>query len=195
MLAAGASKSHHQVLEAAPLVFIDTGVHQRQRAGKELVHALLLIEVFDHRRFSSGERFEAFLAPGVWQAAAIEDESSPVAGLVLRPATVKGKAEDPYREVFRARGKPLQLFGSEHAVEGVQQGWQRDGQLHIVKKPAQVFQRVGNALQEMSLALVETAESVRAQRLHNAHIDEAIVVAQKRVPIERNEFCQSIEVI
>src|SRR6266478_2327682 len=117
MLPAGASKSHHQGLESAALVFIDTGVHQRQRAGKELVHALLLIEVFDHGLISSGERFEAFLAPGVRQAAAIEDESSPVAGLVLGPATVKGKAEDPYCEVFRTRGKSLQLFGSEHAVE------------------------------------------------------------------------------
>src|SRR5579864_3056893 len=101
MLAAGASKSHHQVLEAAPLVFIDTGVHQRQRAGKELVHALLLIEVFDHRRISSGERFKSLFAPGIGQAAAVEDESSPVARLVFRPATVKGKAEDPYCEVFR----------------------------------------------------------------------------------------------
>src|ERR1700726_306342 len=112
MLAAGASKSYHQVLESAALVFRDTGVHQRQRAGKELVHALLLVEGFDHGRLSSGKRLEAFLAPGVRQAAAIEDESTPVARLVLRPATVKGKAEDPYREVFRTRGKPLQLFGS-----------------------------------------------------------------------------------
>src|SRR5437660_12817158 len=98
MLPAGASKSHHQVLESAALVFIDTGVHQGQRAGKELVHALLLIEVFDHGRISSGERFEAFLAPGVRQAAAIDDESSSVARLVLGPATGKGTDEDPYRE-------------------------------------------------------------------------------------------------
>src|ERR1700756_5602472 len=98
MLAAGASKSHHQVLESAALVFIDAGVHQRQRAGKELVHALLLIEVFDHRRISSGERFKSLFAPGIGQAAAVENESPSIASFVLRPATVKGKAEDPHRE-------------------------------------------------------------------------------------------------
>src|SRR6201993_175416 len=195
MLAAGASKSHHQVLESAALVFIDTGVHQRQSAGKELVHALLLIEVFDYRGIHPGERFKSLFAPGIGQAAAVENESSSIASFVLRPAPVKRKAENPYREVLRTRGKPLQLFGSEHAVEGIQEGWQRDGQLHIVKKPAQVFQRVRNALQKMRLPLIETAESVRAQRLHNAHIDKSVVVAEERIPIDRHEARQLLEVV
>ena len=47
----------------------------------------------------------------------------------------------------------------------------------------------------MRLALVETAESVCAQRLHNAHIDKSVVVAEERIPIDRHEACQLIEVV
>ena len=53
------------------------------------MHALLLIEIVDHRRVFAGERFEALFASGIREAAAIENESAAVPGLVLRQAPVK----------------------------------------------------------------------------------------------------------
>ena len=79
MLAARAAKRHHQVLEPAALIVAHAGVHQRQHTGKELVHALLLVEIVDHRRVFAGERFEALFAPGIGKAARVENKSAAVA--------------------------------------------------------------------------------------------------------------------
>src|ERR1700739_857277 len=75
MLAARASKSDHQVLEAAALVFMNARIHQRQAASEELVHAFLLIQIFDDRSVSSRERLEAFLAARVGEAAPATTQS------------------------------------------------------------------------------------------------------------------------
>src|SRR5713101_8169661 len=89
MLAAGAAERHHQVVEAATLIRADACVHQRHDAGEKLLHALLLIEIVDYRRVFASEGFEALFAPGIWEAAAIENESASISGLVLRQASVK----------------------------------------------------------------------------------------------------------
>jgi len=49
VLAAGAAERDHQILEAALLISADAGIHERQDAGEKLMHALLLLEIFDHR--------------------------------------------------------------------------------------------------------------------------------------------------
>src|ERR1019366_6773533 len=89
MLAAGAAERHHQVLEAATLIRAHACVHQRHDAGEKLVHALLPIEIVDYRRVFAGKGFEALFAPGIREAAAIENESAAIAGLVLRQTSVK----------------------------------------------------------------------------------------------------------
>jgi len=80
MLASGTTERHHQVLEAATLIRAHACVHQRDRAGEELAHALLLIEIVDDRRVYSGEGLEALFAAGIREAAAVENETAAVAG-------------------------------------------------------------------------------------------------------------------
>src|ERR1039457_2163337 len=75
VLAAGTTERSHQALEAAVLIRADACVHQRHDAGEKLMHALLPIEIVDYRRVFAGEGFEAFFAPGIREAAAIENES------------------------------------------------------------------------------------------------------------------------
>src|SRR5580658_11128483 len=101
MLAAGATERHHQMLEAATLIGDYACVHQRHCTGEKLMHALLLLEIVDHRRVFAAEGFEALFAPRVGEAAAVENEATAVASIVLRQASVKGKTENPHRQLFR----------------------------------------------------------------------------------------------
>ena len=80
-------------------------------------------------------------------------------------------------------------------LERVHQRRQRDGQLDVVKQPAQVFQRVGHALQKMSFALVEAAKSVSAQRLHDADVNVGVVVLHEHFAIELDETGQRVEIV
>src|SRR5208282_72331 len=90
VLAAGTTERHHQVLEPAVLIGADACVHQRLDAGEKLTHAFRLIEIVDYRRVLAGEGLEALFAPGIREAATIENEAAAVAGLVLRrQASVK----------------------------------------------------------------------------------------------------------
>src|SRR6266849_222836 len=89
MLAAGAAKRHHQILEAAMLIIAHAGIHQRDRAGEKLVHAVLLIEKIYHRRVFARERLEALFASGIRKAAAVKNKSAPMAGLVFRQVLAK----------------------------------------------------------------------------------------------------------
>src|SRR5947209_12523739 len=89
MLSAGAAERHHQALEAATLIIAHAGIDQRHDAGEKLVHALLLIEIIDHWRVFAGESLEALFASGIRDAAAIENESASMSGLVFRQAPVK----------------------------------------------------------------------------------------------------------
>src|SRR6184192_995090 len=56
VLATGAAEGDHQILEAELLISADAGVHERQDAGEKLMHALLLLEIFDHRSVFSRNR-------------------------------------------------------------------------------------------------------------------------------------------
>src|SRR5436305_13441137 len=89
MLASGAAKRYHQVLEATALIGADARIHQRHHARQKLMHALLLAQIFDDRRISAAERLESFLASGIRKAAAIEYESAAMAGFVLGQAVMK----------------------------------------------------------------------------------------------------------
>src|SRR5882762_1997266 len=159
------------------------------------MYAFLLIEVVDHRRILAGESLEALFATGIRQAAAIEHESAAVAALVFRPAPVKGKAENPHDQIVRFGSQALQFLRSQHAVERLHQCRQPDGQLDVVQQPAQVFQRVGNALQEMSFALIKAAETIGPQRLQNAGIDVGIVVLHEHFVAKFNEAGKRVQIV
>ena len=114
MLAAGAAEGDHQVLESALLIVAYAGVDEGHHASQELVDALLLVEIFDHRRVSAGQCFESLFAPGIGQAAAIEDKAATISTVVFRQAAMKREADDPHHQIVGVGGKALQLFGSEH---------------------------------------------------------------------------------
>src|SRR4029077_20226684 len=91
-LPACASKRNHQILKPTLLIVVHACIHQRHDAGQKLMHALLLVEVVDHRCVSALEQLEALFAPGIWQAAPIEDDPAAVPALILRQAAMKRKA-------------------------------------------------------------------------------------------------------
>ena len=86
MLATGAPKGDHQILEATTLIIVDAGVDQRQHIGEKLMHTLLLIEIFGDCRVFAGQCLEAFFASGIRQAAPSKTNPPPMSGLVLRKA-------------------------------------------------------------------------------------------------------------
>src|SRR6202140_2465020 len=75
MLPARASERNHEVLESPSLIIAHTGTHQRHHAGQKLVHALLLVEIVDHRRVHPSKHLESLLPTGVRQTAPIKNKS------------------------------------------------------------------------------------------------------------------------
>ena len=80
-------------------------------------------------------------------------------------------------------------------MKGVGQCRQRDGQRDIMQQPAQIFQRVGNALQKMHLAFVESAKPVCPERLHDADINVGVVVPHERFAIQIDEYRQRVQIM
>src|ERR1700690_2587303 len=83
MLAAGASERHHQILEATTLIFTHARIHQRNNARKKLVHALLLLQVVNHRRVFARENLESLFASGIRKAPGVENKATAISRLVL----------------------------------------------------------------------------------------------------------------
>src|SRR5262249_21766485 len=54
---------------------------------------------------------------------------------------------------------------------------------------------IGNALQKMRFAFIETAETVGAQGLHNAHVNVGIVMLHEGRAIKLNKLADSVEVM
>src|SRR5208337_419327 len=189
----------HQILEPALLKAGHARFHQRGRAGQELMHAFLLVQGVDDWGVFSGEFPKALFAPRVGQAAGIENETAAVAGVVLRQIMVKGKAENAHDQIVRPRlglrHQTLQFFRGQHVLEGAHQRRESDGQLGVVQQPANIFQSKGHALQEMGFALIKAAEAIGAQRLHDAHEDERVVVAKERFAIELDVPGEGVEII
>ena len=100
--------------------------------------------------------------------------------------TVRPSAED---------GKVLESFRGRHAIERVEQRGQRDGQLDVVSQPAQILERVGDALQEVGLALVESAETVGAEGLQDADVDVGVVVLHECGAVDGDEAGEAVEIV
>src|SRR6267142_4851126 len=195
MLAAGAAERNHQIFEAALLIVVDARIHQRQDASEKLMHAFLLIEIVDHRRVFAGESLEAHLASRIREAAAIENEPAAISRFIFREVLVKGKTENPNDQVFGFGSEALQFLRGQHALEGVHQRRKGDGEPDVVKEPAEVLQRVGDALQKMSLALIKAAKTIGAKRLQDADVNVGIVVAQEGVAVYLDKAGKAVEIV
>src|SRR5258708_16259138 len=64
-----------------------------------------------------------------------------------------------------------------------------------MKQPANIFQRIGHALQEMLFALVKTAKSIGAESLHDTDVNVGIVKLHEHGAIEIEETSQAIEIV
>src|SRR6266850_6169284 len=195
MLAAGAAERDHQIFEAALLIAADARIHQRQDAGEKLMHAFLLIEIVDHRRVFAGESLEALFASRIREAPAIENEPAAISRFIFREVLVKGKTENPNDQVFGFGSEALQFLRGQHALEGVHQRREWDGEPDVVKEPAQFLQRVRHALQKMSLPLIKAAKAVSAQCLQDADVNVGIVVAQEGFAVQLDEAGKPVEIV
>ena len=195
MLSARAAERQHQVLKTALLIVAQAGVHQRHDAGQILVHALLLVQIFDHGRISSRLCLEPLFPARIGQTASIEDESSSISGLILGQPAMKREAEDSHHKIVGVGSQAQQFLGAEHVVKSVQQCRHGDRQRDIVQQPADVLQRERNALEEVHFALIEPPKSISAQRLHDADVNVGIVMLQERFAREINVAAENIEVM
>src|SRR5579862_176184 len=96
MLPARASERHHQVLKPTLLIVAHAGVYQRHHAGQKLMDAVLLIQIIDYRSVLPGESLKLFFAPGIGQAATVENEPAAIPTLIFGQASMKRKTEDPH---------------------------------------------------------------------------------------------------
>src|SRR5882724_7311520 len=195
MLAAGAAERNHQILEAALLIAIDARIHQRQDAGEKLMNAFLLIEIVDHRGVFTGESLEALFASRIGEAAAIENEPAAISSLVFRQVLVKRKTENPNDQVFGFGSEALQFFRGQHTLEGVHQRRKGDGEPDVVKEPAEIFEGVGHALEEMGFALIKAAKTVGAQCLQDADVNIGIVVPQESFAVYLDKAGKAVEIV
>src|SRR6185312_3785299 len=174
--------------------------------GQELMRALLLIEVFDHRTVPAGEILETFFTAGIGNSTRVKNKSATIACLIAwRSALMKGEAENPDSEIrpLRSRGlwlfyrssKALQLRRIQHRGKRAEQRRQPDWQLHIIQQPLEILERIGNALQEMRLAFIKSTKTVCAQRLHQANINERIVMMHEIRGRNVHEFAQAVQVV
>src|ERR1700679_116616 len=108
---------------------------------------------------------------------------------------MKRKAEDVGGQARGGRGSLLQFFAGRHSLKRIEQRRQRDGQLDMLREPAQVLERVRHTLQEMRFAFIEAAESVGAQGLEDANVDKGVVVLHERVALEANETAEAVKVV
>ena len=92
MLAAGAAKRHRQALEAATLIIFTLESTSDVTLPRNSMHALLLIQIVDHRRVFAGERLEALFAPGIGKLAGVENEPAAMPALVFQRAAGEMKS-------------------------------------------------------------------------------------------------------
>src|SRR5581483_554611 len=65
----------------------------------------------------------------------------------------------------------------------------------MVEQPAQILQRIRHALQEMGLALVVTAKSIGAQRLHDADVNIGVIVPHEGLAVHSDKVGELLEVV
>src|ERR1051326_2798807 len=100
MLPAGAPKRHHQVLEAAFLVIIYAGINKGNDITKILVDTFVLRQVIGYLFVFAREISIALFAPGIRQAAQIENESAAIPGIIVRKPLMERKTKDMHGQLL-----------------------------------------------------------------------------------------------
>lgn len=160
-----------------------------------MVDGFLLIEIVDDRGVLAGEGFEALFPAGIGKAAAVEDEAAAVARFIRRQTLMKRKTENADDEIVGVVGEALQFFGSEHALERAEKRGKSDGKFGVMQEPAEIFEGVGDALQEMDFAFVEAAETVGAEGLHNANVNVGVIKTEEGFAIDREVRGEGAKII
>lgn len=80
-------------------------------------------------------------------------------------------------------------------MESAHERRQGDGEFDIVEEPAEIFQGVGDALEEVGFAFVEAAKAVGAEGLHEANVDVGIKVLEEGGAVERDEIGEGVEIM
>jgi hypothetical protein len=62
-----------------------------------------------------------------------------------------------------------------------------------MQQPAEIFQGVGNALEEMGFAFIEAAKAVSAEGLHDSNINVGVVILEESFAIELDETGEAVE--
>jgi hypothetical protein len=62
-----------------------------------------------------------------------------------------------------------------------------------MQQPAEIFQGVGNALEEMGSAFIEAAKAVSAEGLHDSNINVGVVILEESFAIELDEAGEAVE--
>jgi hypothetical protein len=65
----------------------------------------------------------------------------------------------------------------------------------VVQEPAEIFQGVGDALEEMGFAFVEATEAVGAEGLQDANVNVGVVVAEEGFAVERDKAGEAVEIV
>jgi hypothetical protein len=108
---------------------------------------------------------------------------------------MKRKAEYAHDEVVGVAGEALQFFRGEHALKSTHQGRKGDWQLSLMQEPAEIFQGVRDALKKVGFALVEAAETVSAEGLHDADVDVGVVIVEEGFAINRDKFFERAKIV
>ena len=89
VLATGASKADHKMVEAALSVTANAGLRKRKRVGEETFDRWLVREIGCDRSIFAGQQLKLPQATGVRQAAGVKDEAAAVSAGVVRKAAVE----------------------------------------------------------------------------------------------------------
>src|SRR6185312_2755950 len=185
---AGAAETDIQAGEAALDIIFDGNVHDAVHAVQEFGHPGLLFEVILHRLVPAGLGLEVRNAAGVQDAAAVKNESAPIAGFVRRYTAPVGEAPDMDDEgrslVGLHRLKPGDHFIPDHQPEQAVEFRQGYARVAVLEEPFQVAQCQRDADQEMSFSLKKAAEAVGAKDLEKPDQHIAVVLVHEFRPVD-----------
>ena len=104
--------------------------------------------------------------------------------LVQRQAVLEGKAGDAHGKPQPGLAELAQVGGGGYALEALHQLRHFHLQLRVPEQPFYVLHGIRHAVQEMGLPLVKAAQAVSAHGLHDADIDEGVVMPHEGLFIQ-----------
>jgi len=183
VLAAGAAEGNLKVgestVEPALRVEIDKGIY----AGEELEYFAVALQEVDDGLVEPCDGLVLGIAAGIVRRAAVEDISAAVARGVLRYALLEGEGEDADDEplVGLERGNLVEeltgCVGGEPAQHRLQAGICRCRPEPELR--TQIVERRGDAVDEVTLLLPQSAIAIGSEHLQDAEEDEEVQTPQE----------------